>query len=85
MENDEGVFYNGIFYPYEDLERACNDLGLDELIVLLIVDSKGFEGLIETLQKHGALPEPYRSNDVGWMLYPVFIARDILKEVEELS
>ena len=52
---------------------------------LFIVDSKGFEGLIETLQKRGVLPEPYRENDGGWMLYPVLIARDILKEVEELS
>ncbi len=40
MENAEGVFYKGIFYPYEDLERACNDLKLDELMVFLIIDSK---------------------------------------------
>ncbi|WP_342457630.1 hypothetical protein [Methanobacterium sp.] len=82
MENDEGVFYKGIFYPYTDLERACNDLGLNELMVLLIVDSKGSEGLIETLYKHNALPEPHRENSRGWLLYPVFIARDILEKVE---
>ena len=83
MENDEGVFYKGIFYPYTDLERACNDLGLDELMVLLIVDSKGVEGLIKTLQKHDALPEPHRENDVGWMWYLGFVARDIWEEIDK--
>jgi len=84
MESEDGVFYKGIFYPYADLERACNDLGLDELMVLLIVDSKGVEGLIETLQKHDALPG-CRGNDVGWMWYLGFVVKDIWKEVEEMS
>jgi hypothetical protein len=73
----EGVKYKGYIYPFEDIERAVNNLGLDPLMVALIVDSNGAEGLIEVCQKHGAMPKPWRENDRGYALYLGFIAQDI--------
>jgi hypothetical protein len=83
--NEEGFFLDGIFYRNEDIDIAIADCGLDSLMVLLIVDSTGFEGLINTLKKHGHLPDPHRSNDVGHLVYPVFIAREIWAEFDRLQ
>ena len=83
MEN--GIFYNGIYYPDPDVKRAISELTEEEqLISVFISVLKGKKELIKYLIEKNVLPEPWRTNDEGHLLYPVFIARDILKEVEAL-
>ena len=85
FERPEGYFYKGIFYPREDIERAEKNLlkknKKETTFVLYIITTCPFPEIIEFLYEYGVLPKVHRENDIGWMLYPGFIAKDILEKL----
>lgn len=78
------ILYNGIGYPVEDIQRAKEEYlrrfpGQKEF-----TEKEYRQMLIEEFHLTGVMPRPYRENDKGYLLYPGFIARDILEKVGAL-
>lgn len=86
----DGIIHNGIFYHENDIKRAfcqLNDkMELNEINGLMgSIENNDFPSFMEILIKKEVLPKPYRENNEGIMAYPVFLARDIWKEIEEMN
>lgn len=79
---NEGIYYNGYFYPKKDIDRAINDLSpIERMSIRQLMFWLPSNSIISLLESKGVLNKPYRENNQGWLLYPGFIAKDILEKV----